>query len=362
MSNVEYQAEKYVVELRRPSPTTSWGFRLQGGVDFSTPLSVQVVQPNSVAEQCGLKGGDAILTINGVNTDQLTHEQAKQEIVRADNYIDVLVQRGAVKIWKPQVTPLSELRPQELNTIKTATGEEIQPVQKTSLAINTPQEPCRIGSSHNRSAQPFGAQKQAVPNVVHAQYNTPIGLYSADNIANTYTTQTEGLQKEMANLDLQDTEVGQNMTGTFQNLPPKQPQQSARYEDGQGDTPNYRGYTNPDLQSASFKRIQEELDKEDQSGIGGFRSVVAPVGKPLGEQKPQQPSMRCGGCNMLATGVIVKANGVPYHVSCFRCESCGMNLKQKGYFVVEDKLYCETHARQKSQPPGPDMVAVPVYR
>ena len=60
------------------------------------------------------------------------------------------------------------------------------------------QEPCRIGSSHNRSAQPFGAKKQAVPNVVHAQYNTPIGLYSADNIANTYSTQTEGLQKEMA--------------------------------------------------------------------------------------------------------------------------------------------------------------------
>lgn len=30
------------------------------------------------------------------------------------------------------------------------------------------------------------------------------------------------------------------------------------------------------------------------------------------------------------SGVIVKANGVPYHVSCFKCESCGMNLKQKG--------------------------------
>jgi hypothetical protein len=37
-----------------------------------------------------------------------------------------------------------------------------------------------------------------VPNVVHAQYNTPIGLYSADNIAHTYKTQTEGIQKEMA--------------------------------------------------------------------------------------------------------------------------------------------------------------------
>ena len=34
--------------------------------------------------------------------------------------------------------------------------------------------------------------------MVHAQYNTPIGLYSADNIAHTYSTQTAGIQKEMA--------------------------------------------------------------------------------------------------------------------------------------------------------------------
>lgn len=366
MSNVEYQAEKYSIPLRRPDQSTPWGFRLQGGVDFSTPLSVQVVQPNSVSEHCGLKAGDAILSINGIPTDQLTHEQAKQEIIRSGCDIDFVVQRGAVRVWKPQVTPLSELRPTELNTIKAATGEELQAVQKTSLAINEPQEPCRIGSSHNRSAQPFGQQsqpKQAVPTVVHAQYNTPIGLYSAGNIASTYATQTAGIQKEMANLDISDQSAGSKMSGTFQSLP-SEPSQSARYDDGgQGDTPDYRGYTNPDLQSASFKRIQEELDEqESESAMTGFRSVSAPVAKPPGQQKPQQPSMRCAGCDMLATGVIVKANGVPYHVGCFKCESCGMNLKQKGYFVVEGKLYCETHARRKAQPPGPDMVAVPVYR
>ncbi|XP_025114384.1 PDZ and LIM domain protein 3-like isoform X1 [Pomacea canaliculata] len=362
MSNVEYQAEKFTIQLRRPDSATPWGFRLQGGVDFSTPLSVQVVQPNSVSEQCGLKAGDAILTINGVPSDQLTHEHAKQEIVRSGCEIDFLVQRGAVKIWKPQVTPLSELRPAELKTIKTATGEEIQPVQKTSLAINAPQEPCMIGSSHNRSARPFG-QKSAVPNVVHAQYNSPIGLYSPDNIASTYSTQTAGIQKEMAGLDLDDAPVGTRVSGTFQQLP-EEPAQSALYdESGQGETPDYRGYTNPDLQSTSFKRIQEELDKQEHDeSLPGFRSVSAPAAKPPGQQKPQQQSMRCGGCDMLATGVIVKANGVPYHVSCFKCESCGMNLKQKGYFVVDGKLFCETHARRKAQPPGADMVAVSVYR
>ena len=30
------------------------------------------------------------------------------------------------------------------------------------------------------------------------------------------------------------------------------------------------------------------------------------------------------------SGVIVKASGIPYHVGCFKCDSCGMNLKQKG--------------------------------
>jgi hypothetical protein len=54
------------------------------------------------------------------------------------------------------------------------------------------------------------------------------------------------------------------MSGTYQKLP-GDPQQSARYEDPAGDTPNYRGYTNPDLQSTSFKRIQEKLDKEEEA-------------------------------------------------------------------------------------------------
>ncbi|GFO38243.1 PDZ and LIM domain protein 1 [Plakobranchus ocellatus] len=124
----------------------------------------------------------------------------------------------------------------------------------------------------------------------------------------------------------------------------------------------------PIMQSRSFQKVQQELEAQDEAesnnnsvNIRGFKSVSAPVAKPPSE-KPQQPSMRCGGCDMLATGVIVKASGVPYHVACFKCTSCSMNLKQKGFFVVEGKLYCETHAKRHAKPPGPDMVAVATYR
>ncbi|XP_041362635.1 PDZ and LIM domain protein 3-like isoform X2 [Gigantopelta aegis] len=362
MSNIECQAaETLQVQLSRPDTGTPWGFRLQGGVDFSTPLSIQVVQPNSVSERAGLVAGDAILQINNTPADTLTHENAKMEIVRSGNDINLLIARGAVRIWKPQVTPLSELRPAELRTIKTATGDEMQTVQRTSLVMNKPsQEPCAIGSSHNRAAQPFGAPKTAIPNVVHAQYNTPIGLYSPDNIANTYTSQTAGIQKEMQNLDINDQQIGAKMTGTYQPVA-SSPGQSARYQDlNPGEEIEYKGYTNPNLQSRSFHAVAAKLEEEGE--CAGFRPVQPPAAKPPGQQKPQQPSMRCGGCDMLATGVIVRAKGTPYHVECFKCASCGMNLKQKGYFVIEDKLFCEIHAKRMAQAPDSNMVATAVYR
>ncbi|XP_012944395.1 PDZ and LIM domain protein 3 isoform X2 [Aplysia californica] len=337
MSNVEYKpAEKLQLRLARPDSSVSWGFRLQGGIDFSTPLSIQSVQPNGVSERCGLKAGDAILAINNATSDAMTHDEAKAVIMRSGNEIYMLVERGAVKIWKPQVTPLSELRPQELRTIQSATGEDITPVQKTSLAINKPpDEPCTIGSSHNRRAQPFGQPKVAVPNVVHSQYNSPMGLYSAGNIANSYSQQTQGIQNQMAGLDINSKPTGSRMTGTYQSIDAKDMGQSPY--------------------GTTF------AGGEDQGASSGFRSVSAPAAKPP-SQRPQQPSMRCPACDMLATGVIVKANGVPYHVACFKCAGCSMNLKQKGFFVVEGKLYCETCAKRRAQPPGSDMVAVPVYR
>ena len=44
MSNVSYQpAEKVQIHLQRAGANVSWGFRLQGGTDFQTPLSIQSV-------------------------------------------------------------------------------------------------------------------------------------------------------------------------------------------------------------------------------------------------------------------------------------------------------------------------------
>ncbi|CAH1794099.1 unnamed protein product, partial [Owenia fusiformis] len=424
-------ADRLIITLKRTDTSVPWGFRLQGGQDFSTPLSVQNVSPNSVAERCGLMSGDAVLQINGRNCDTIEHEQAKMEIVRSGNEVVFMVERGAVYVWKPEVTKIEDLKPDELKKIEPLPGG-IPMVQKTSLAVKK-QDFSHIGSAHNRSARGFGAggasystpsqqqsqpppfvaapqapqggYEEAVPAaqladqgngngpaVVHAQFNSPMGLYSADNIADTYTAQTSLVRADMASLSLEENGKQKN----YRSSPTAQlilqeeapPTDSARYkeQDPAKDYVEYKGFQNPKVQSRSFRALEEALDRAESpndspayqapSGAayqpqaqaspaapmgGGFKSVSAPITKPPGE-RTQQSLMKCAGCGGLCVGVLVKIKGNPYHPECFKCAACSVNLKQKGYFVIDEKLYCDIHAKQRAQPPAPGMKAQAVYR
>ena len=62
------------------------------------------------------------------------------------------------------------------------------------------QEFQNIGSKYNRSARPFLGSQPAggsAPHAVNMQYNSPMGLYSAENAANAYSTQSAALQTGM---------------------------------------------------------------------------------------------------------------------------------------------------------------------
>ena len=62
------------------------------------------------------------------------------------------------------------------------------------------QEFQNIGSKYNRSARPFlGSQPASgsAPRADNIQYNSPMGLYSAENAADAYSTQSAALQSGM---------------------------------------------------------------------------------------------------------------------------------------------------------------------
>ncbi|KAL8579422.1 hypothetical protein ACOMHN_026787 [Nucella lapillus] len=84
-------------KLERSDSSTPWGFRMQGGKDFSSPLTIQRVNPGSLAAKCGLQTGDIILRIGTADTSPLRHKEAQNSIVAAGNRLDLLLQRGGAQ-------------------------------------------------------------------------------------------------------------------------------------------------------------------------------------------------------------------------------------------------------------------------
>ncbi|XP_049547000.1 PDZ and LIM domain protein Zasp-like isoform X9 [Anopheles darlingi] len=167
----------------------AWGFRLQGGKDFSAPLVLQRVNGGSVADQAGLMAGDALIKVNGTEVFNMRHKDAQDVIVAAGNSFELTVSRGGAT-WRPTVTPTGSLP-----SPSPSLPGNVTPVTRTSLAA-TPQELKPIGSGHNNAAKPFAAvngNDGQIKSIVNNQYNTPVGMYSDETIAETLSSQAEVL-------------------------------------------------------------------------------------------------------------------------------------------------------------------------
>uniref|UniRef100_A0A8C4QG35 PDZ and LIM domain protein 3 n=1 Tax=Eptatretus burgeri TaxID=7764 RepID=A0A8C4QG35_EPTBU len=115
-------------------------------------------------------------------------------------------------------------------------------------------------------------------------------------------------------------------------------------------------------QSGSFQVLQAMLDQENGGSDRpmGIRSVKAPIPKVGAVGGETQKLPICSKCGTGIMGQVVKARDHMRHPECFVCGDCGVNLKQKGFFFVEGQLFCEMHARARSQPPpGYELITTP---
>ncbi|XP_028916520.1 PDZ and LIM domain protein 1 [Ornithorhynchus anatinus] len=317
------------IVIQGPGP---WGFRLVGGKDFEQPLTISRVTPGSKAAVANVCIGDVIMAIEGENTDNMTHLEAQNKIKNCLDKITLTVGRTEHKVWSPLVTEEGKRHPYKMNL------------------ASEPQEVTHIGSAHNRSAIPFSvaAASNTSPRVITAQYNNPAGLYSSENIHNFNSAleskTTAGIQE-----------------------PSKTPE-SARPQGNITIDKNSEVYkmlqenqdlNGPPKQSASFLVLEEILETGDPNKPSGFRSVKAPITKVAASVGNAQKLLMCDKCGAGIVGAVVKLREKYRHPECYVCSDCGINLKQKGHFFVEEQIYCEKHAREHVTPPeGYDVVTV----
>ncbi|KTF84562.1 hypothetical protein cypCar_00032079 [Cyprinus carpio] len=315
------------VVLQGPGP---WGFRLVGGKDFEQPLTISRVTPGSKAAQADLCMGDMILAIDGESTEGMTHLEAQNKIKACVEEMVLSIDRSESKMWSPLVTEEGKTNPYKMN-----------------LANKETQDVKHIGSAHNRSAMPFNSGS---PRLVTNMYNNPSGLYSSENIK-SFNSAVDDVQTSAAS-----NEASRNPDPCRPGQPkPALAADSEVYKMLQEN----QDFNEPPRQSASFKVLQEILETGDTDKPSGFRSVKAPntkTGASVGN--PEKLSL-CDKCGSGIVGMMVKLRDKFRHPECYVCTDCGINLKQKGHFFVEDKIYCEKHARERVTPPeGYDVVTV----
>ncbi|XP_069609498.1 PDZ and LIM domain protein 1 isoform X4 [Ranitomeya imitator] len=399
------------ITIEGPAP---WGFRLVGGKDFDQPLTISRVNPGSKAAQANLCIGDVVVSIDGENTDGMTHLEAQNKIKGCEDELCLTINRVESKIWSPLVTEEGKTNPYKMNLaanpqrpaqfrrafsmtyqpLKSPPGS-ISPVSPSAMfkapsasvfnPLQSRTTPASLQRRHSTSSIPNQVRvvpeelKQAAqicPNslmeveipglkVAHVQFNSPLQLYSQENILDT-------LQGQISCINPTYSSVEQPQPTSVRPIDKDSEVYKMLQENQESNE--------PPRQSASFLVLQEilETDEKDFEGTelaytgpggdyfidpgekpSGFRSVRAPTTKVAASIGNGQKLPTCDHCGNGIVGIFVKIRDKLRHPECYVCTDCGVNLKQKGHFFVEDKIYCEKHARERMTPPeGYDVVTV----
>lgn len=253
-------------KIFRDGLSTPWGFRLQGGVDFQSPLTVVKVTPLSAVDGY-IKAGDVILSIDRVDASTLTHNAALNMIANAGSSISLTVLRqeksvalspssdyflGArsksvekdddVQQRKEQTKKLADIMKSSLNIVTTkppikrttsfgvvspsvditsflprapprrqwstsATVPSTTPVDRRvaarhlheSLALVSPARGdaspvLEVGAAGSTASKAVGLWSPPLQHphsrLVHLQYNSPMNVYSAFNVADSVQKMT----------------------------------------------------------------------------------------------------------------------------------------------------------------------------
>ncbi|XP_042192922.1 PDZ and LIM domain protein 1 isoform X2 [Callorhinchus milii] len=377
-----------VVCVRGPAP---WGFRLVGGKDFEQPLSISRITPGSKAEVAGLCVGDIILTIDGVQTEGMTHLQAQNTIKACGDEMALLINRSESRIWSPLTKEEGKQHPYKMNLA--SDPERPRYTQGTSWSAPCPPSvpgpglrssfsspgsykaafaavyPAAIGLARRHSTSSIPSRLRAEPQqlkhmarfcrqgqmevdvpglrVLHKQFNSPLQLYSQQNIL-------DSLQGQISSLSPMHTSV----EPVFPTPVPITHTDSEVYKMLQEN----QECDEPPRQSASFRVLQQILESEGNGELekpSGFRSVKAPASRVASSIGSGQTLPMCELCGTAIVGLMVKVREQFRHPECYTCTQCSINLKQKGHFFVADQIFCETHAKERLPPPeGYDVVTV----
>ncbi|KFW05156.1 LIM domain-binding protein 3, partial [Eurypyga helias] len=153
------------------------------------------ITPGSKAAQSQMNQGDLVVAIDGVNTDSMTHLEAQNKIKSASHNLSLTLQKSKrpvpVSTSAPRIDSPRAVIPHQKVITNTAANTEFTErfnpnvLKDSALSTHKPIEVKGLGGKAT---------------IIHAQYNTPISMYSQDAIMDAIAGQAQAQGGEFARL------------------------------------------------------------------------------------------------------------------------------------------------------------------
>uniref|UniRef100_H2S0S4 PDZ and LIM domain protein 7 n=1 Tax=Takifugu rubripes TaxID=31033 RepID=H2S0S4_TAKRU len=282
----------YSVTLSGPSP---WGFRLQGGKDFSMPLTVSRLTPGGKAAQAGVGVGDWVVSINDANAEDMTHVEAQNTIRAAEDSLTLTL----TKAFKSGDEQKGSFVP-----------ASVQP--KYSFAPST---------TINKMAKPFTAGDSS------ANAGFPIKPVAYSPKLNTPHSQVHAMSRQEQHHDLHDCpSKSAALTSVCHSGPSSRPPWVT--------DPSFANRFRPDKTSTVMTQHQQPAQPTPMEN----RSSILQAAQQAPEDTGRTPV--CGACNKIIRGRYLVALGRSWHPEEFTCSQCKKVLDEGGFFEERGSVYC----------------------
>ncbi|XP_030067148.1 PDZ and LIM domain protein 7 isoform X2 [Microcaecilia unicolor] len=287
----------FKVTLEGPAP---WGFRLQGGKDFSMPLSISRLSPGGKATQAGVAVGDWVLSIDGENATTMTHIEAQNKIRSCSDKLALSLSRASHPMGPSQKDLLSP----------DSQGPKYNFVSSPAL---------------NKTAQPFGSsgvlESSQSASVTRPMAYTPPPLAAA------------------LHQNGQKPRSGSTVPAFTSDAGPD-PLTSRPASTGPASRPPWiidpafaERYA-PDKSSTVLTKHSQPVTLTPMQN----RSSIMQAAQQAPEGSSKTPV--CHQCNRIIRGRYLLALGHYYHPEDFICCQCRKVLDEGGFFEEQGSIYC----------------------
>ncbi|XP_067852448.1 PDZ and LIM domain protein 7 isoform X2 [Heptranchias perlo] len=340
----------YKITLEGPAP---WGFRLQGGKDFNTPLTMSRVTPGGKAAQANVGVGDTVLSIDGENTEGMTHLEAQNKIKACVGFLalslgkvlrssggsdekDFMLAASSVPKYSfDSSMPLNKTaRPFGVSTTESSnSGTPINPetgatgspfhlaaaIEPTSKSYEDP------GKNAPRTAPVPSAARCRPPWVVDDSFAEKYAPDKTTTIMTKFTQPAQPTPQQNRNSIVQ----------AAQQVP-----------DGTNRTP-VCAHCNKVIKGRYLVALGRSWHPEEFTcnqckttlTEGGFFEEKGSVF--CGKCYENKHAPNCGKCKQKIIGEIMHALKQTWHVKCFICAACKTPIRNKAFYMEEGQPYCE---------------------